>query len=310
MLRVMNSFDHAGGGKAAGPRWLAVAPADRAAGRRGPRGILAAITALAALLVLGARGAMGRERPEAAVATLNTCWMARPGQATPCSPWPGHWCWHRSCCGPRAAPGRWRSGWRSCRSHRAGVIVYIERRTAGRVTLEAARAARSETTEAAVRNMLGQTAGHGSMQLGGLRAECAVYVRADKDRFGEHPTYLFCFRDGMVVGRNPGSGGAGEHRGREPRARPACVAAPRIVSFPAWPAAWPTGSTPRRCSCEWCSRSCSPSTPSRGPTPGPRSCCRRGDTIGPGGTTSSAWGGWACCSWHRNSGPTTWTSTS
>ena len=54
-----------------------------------------------------------------------------------------------------------------------------------------------------MRDTLGQTAGHGSMRLAGLRAECAVYVGTDKDRFDDHPDYPFCFHDGAVVGRWP-----------------------------------------------------------------------------------------------------------
>jgi hypothetical protein len=207
MLRVMNGVDQAAGGNAGGPRWLAVAPADRAAGRRGLRGILAAITALVALLALAARGlngsgtgSSGRREFEykldgptwtnhamlAVVAALVLAslllWAAR-------RPW-------TVALGLALVPV----------AIGGGVIVFIERHTAGRVTIEEVRAAHKETTEAAVRGMLGQTAGHGSMRLAGLRADCAVYVGADKDRFGDHQTYLFCFHDGKVVGRDPGLG--------------------------------------------------------------------------------------------------------
>ena len=85
-----------------------------------------------------------------------------------------------------------------------GVLAFVERQAAGRVTSAEARAARTETSEAAVRSLLGEPAGHGSMRLDGLRADCDVYVGSRKDRFGEDPEYLFCFDGGKVVGRWPG----------------------------------------------------------------------------------------------------------
>jgi hypothetical protein len=204
MLRVMNGGEQAAGGGHAGPRWLVVAPADRAAGRRGLRGVLAAITAPAALLALAARGFNGSgggsdgprefswklDGPDwtnrsllvvaaALVLAALLLWAAR-------RPW-------TVALGVLLVP----------LALGTGVISVIERQTAGRVTSAEVREARTATTETAVREMLGQTAGHGSMRLAALRADCAVYVASHKDRFGDHPEYLFCFRDGRVVGRWP-----------------------------------------------------------------------------------------------------------
>ena len=85
-----------------------------------------------------------------------------------------------------------------------GVLAIVERDTAGRVSTDDIRAARALTTEDAVREALGSSvAGQASMSAPGVDADCLLYVDETKDRWGDHPRYMFCFDDGRIVGRWP-----------------------------------------------------------------------------------------------------------
>ena len=178
---------------------LAVAPADRAAGRRGTRGPLTFIAVVAALGLLVMRSEQSGSGQTArvtyeyrldgpawadpvilglalgVVALALALWAARSRPVVvvslvllPC------------------ALG-------------AGVAVVLAKRTSGRIEPEEVRGAKAVSTKSELRDLLGAPAGHGDATLRQGRADCLVYVGARKDRFGDRPNHFFCFRDGRLT---------------------------------------------------------------------------------------------------------------
>lgn len=203
----MNGTSGATGAAAERParrRWLDTpAPADRAAGRRGFRGLLAVVATFGALVPLWNHGpdespreGFGRRTYEY---ELDGPWWIDPALVA------------SAIALVIAALLLWAA--RRRLTFALGLVLaplaagvtagaVVERKTVGRVTPADARFARSLDSEAEVRATLGAPAGHGSMQGPGLSADCIVYVR-DRPAFGLQVDYLFCSRDGRVVGRWP-----------------------------------------------------------------------------------------------------------
>ena len=182
-------------------RALSTAPADRAPGRRGaraPLALLATVGALGLLLMRGESHGGGQHASRTFDFRLDGPAWADPALlilglglgAIALALWAAR---------RRAAVGAALVLLPAVLG--AGVATVVVKRSAGRIGEEEARAAARDTTQSALRERLGAPAGHAEATLGEGSADCLVYLGDSPDRSGEHPQYMFCFRDGRVVAR-------------------------------------------------------------------------------------------------------------